>query len=259
MKKTSREKHSPAPRVNFSLCSLLQHLQEPPAEDGVCVWEAELVQQPLYRWYRCTDQSCKACRWSSKCLSNIHQARRGSAAGKRGRKRRAPTPPTAVTVASPQPNSSSQTHLHLLSTEPGGHFVTEAIIIKRHNFAYKYPVSFTFTYEADAAQTAGVSACECVHVGAPGHTGYSSPSVVGSVGRTCHLSLPWQRPASHPGWSGTLQPPFTVRARLLMRPGECQSKMEAVTCMHQPHTQWHSIWIQVTIGMVWFPSFNCYF
>lgn len=79
----------------------------------------------------------------------------------------APTPPTAVTVASPQPNSSSQTHLHLLSMEPEGHFVTEAIIIKRHNSAYKYPASFTFTYEADAAQIAGVIACECACTWAP--------------------------------------------------------------------------------------------
>lgn len=74
----------------------------------------------------------------------------------------APTPPTAVTVASPQPNSSSQTHLHLLSTHPEGQFVTEAIIIKRHNSAYKYPASFTFAYEAD-----GVIACECACTWAP--------------------------------------------------------------------------------------------
>lgn len=39
--------------------------------------------------------------------------------------------------------------------EPEGHFVTEAIIIKRHNSVYKYPTSFTFACEADAAPTTG--------------------------------------------------------------------------------------------------------
>lgn len=36
-------------------------------------WVKEwVVQQHLYQSCGCTDSSCKACRWSSKCLSNIH-------------------------------------------------------------------------------------------------------------------------------------------------------------------------------------------
>lgn len=42
-----------------------------------------LIQQPLYRCCGRTNPCCKACRWSSKCPSNIHQAREGSAACKR--------------------------------------------------------------------------------------------------------------------------------------------------------------------------------
>lgn len=38
--------------------------------------------------------------------------------------------------------------------EPNGHFVTEAILIKRHNSVYKYLASFTFACKADAALTA---------------------------------------------------------------------------------------------------------
>lgn len=137
--------------------------------------KGELVQQPLYRCCGCTDPSCKACRWSSKCLSNIHQARRGSAACKRGWNRKgqehiSSLPPLSTTdaVASAQPNSSSPTHLHLLSMEPWGHFVREAIIIKRHNSTYKYLASFT-AHEAESAQSMrGMSTCEyvCVHAAA---------------------------------------------------------------------------------------------
>lgn len=80
------------------------------------------------------------------------------------------SPPHSTTgaVASAEPNSSSPTHLHLLSMEPWGHFVSEAIIIKRHNSTYKYLASFT-AYEADSAQSMrGMSTCEraCVHAAA---------------------------------------------------------------------------------------------
>lgn len=79
-----------------------------------------------------------------------------------------PYPPSPLSttgaVASAQPNSSSPTHLHLLSMEPWGHFVSEAIIIKRHNSTYKYLASFT-AYEADSAQSMrGMSTCECACV-----------------------------------------------------------------------------------------------
>lgn len=52
--KASREKPFPAPWINPSLCSLLQHLKEPPAEEGVRVRgrvgaAASLPVLPLHR------------------------------------------------------------------------------------------------------------------------------------------------------------------------------------------------------------------
>lgn len=165
------------------------------------------------------------------------------------------SPPLSTTgaVTSARPNSSSPTHLHLLSMEPWGHFVSEAIIIKRHNSTYKYLASFT-AYEADSAQSMrGMSTCECACVRAcmepRDHAGYLSPSVASGrqQGENLSPSTAMATACKSPWASWTPQWAFIVGAWLLMKPGECQSKMEAG--MHALTHGYHvpqrgSIWIQ---------------
>lgn len=157
-----------------------------------------LIQQPLYRCCGRTNPCCKACRWSSKCPSNIHQAREGSAACKRrwnrgGRSNHfAPWPTTFSLTAAAVSSDADQARR---ISEDNAKKKKKESASCLNSFALLKSSALGWSWRVCGRCETCVcmwARCSCTHLPHYWHAGQCG-------GKSCHLPLPWQQPASHPG------------------------------------------------------------
>lgn len=155
-----------------------------------------LIQQPLYRCCGRTNPCCKACRWSSKCPSNIHQAREGSAACKRRWNRGGRSNHFA-----PWPTTFSLTAGAVSSDADQARRISEDNVKKKKESASCLNSFALLKLSALGWSWRVCGRCEtCVCVSALQLHAPSPLLTCRAVrGKSCHLPLPWQQPASHPG------------------------------------------------------------
>lgn len=215
IKKQNKRKNKK--ELSPSLALFWEYLKELQGEQRAWV-KGGLALQPLYHCCGCTNPSCKACRWSSKRLSNIHQAGGGSAACEIGWNRRT----GAITL---QGFSSFFltfitatfvyfSDIHLLTMGPagwGGCLVID-VNVENENVCNLLSTFLCWSFAALRVKVSGWLGTDqlawrvCEVQLQAGHRLHHRLR-----GRGRHPPVPWQQPASHPCPSCTcLQHPFGV-------------------------------------------------
>lgn len=142
----------------------------------------------------CTNPSCKACRWSSKSPSNIHQAGEGCAACKKGWNRGGRSNHFAPSLTSFTLTAAA------VSAE-------ETQRISGDSVKKKY-ILFNLICDAKI-ELFGLRwtcwKCECVHCSC---THLPSLTCRAALGGSCHLPLPWQQPVFSSTWEVSPVPPL---------------------------------------------------